>query len=788
MKKLFSLLFVALLAMTAWGATVTDVITASDLAATGSAYTDFSGVQKNTAVYAGQSALNDGVNIQLRSKNSNSGIVSTTSGGKLVSVKITVASGSNTIDVYGNTTAYTAATDLYAGSGNQGTKVGSTAETATIEVEGDYQYVGIRSNNGAVYISSIEITWETGGDTPPAPAVAAPVFNPNGGEITQSTEVTLTCATENASIYYWEGTEEEQGQWIYYNAPFYVNETKTFTAVAMKGSDMSEYTTVTFTRITPTCATPTFNPASGATFMQGEMLSVEISSATEGATITYTVNDDIFEGTTPVTVPVDETTTITAIASKEGYNNSPEATATYTMLLPYTVGGTATFVAETDTVEGGATAGWHTLVKDNVTMKFYGTVSNYTYVTNQGDTIVYHQYRIYKNYTIQFTTDAGNIRKIEFICDPTNPVNGFKPVDGLDMTTGIWQGTTRDITFSADNKQVRANSIIVTLDDQIPTVMAPTFDPNGGYFNASQEVTITCETEGAKIYYSYDNEQFEEYTAPITINEACTIYAYAIADGVQSETVNATFTQRTLATNIDEANKLANNTYFYFGGEAIVTYQNSGNTWIKDGTGYGLIYGNQVPTLPQGTVLKEGWDAQKVTYNTFPEFKFPNNVVASEDVVTVTPTEYTTVTTDNVHEYVILKDQTITVDATDTTGRTYLNADNLVLFNQFRLTDLPTIEEGKTYDVEGMVTIYKNKAQLYIISITEVASADLRGDVNKDGNIDIADVTALISHVLSKNYDETDSFSPANSDVNGDGEWTIADVTMLINRVLKKSW
>ena len=85
---------------------------------------------------------------------------------------------------------------------------------------------------------------------------------------------------------------------------------------------------------------------------------------------------------------------------------------------------------------------------------------------------------------------------------------------------------------------------------------------------------------------------------------------------------------------------------------------------------------------------------------------------------------------------------------------------------------------------EYKLTVDLNDMKLFI----EPVNNGLRGDVNKDGEIDIADVTALISHVLSKNYTETDSFSPGNADVNEDGEWTIADVTMLINRVLKKSW
>lgn len=145
------------------GAPKTDVLTAADLTATSTGYVEFTGVSKTSnAVYAGNSAKNDADAIQLRSKESNSGIVSTTTGGVLQSVKINVASGSNTIDVYGSNTAYSAASDLYAtgNNANQGTKIGSTSSTNTINAVADYKYVGIRSNSGAIYLSSVEITWQ----------------------------------------------------------------------------------------------------------------------------------------------------------------------------------------------------------------------------------------------------------------------------------------------------------------------------------------------------------------------------------------------------------------------------------------------------------------------------------------------------------------------------------------------------------------------------------------------------------------------------------------------------
>ena len=155
---------------------VTDIITASDLAATSTSYVSFSGVKKSSdAIYAGQSALNNNANIQFKSKNSDTGLVSTQSGGTVKSVKITIASGSNTVEVYGSDSAYTSDTDLFI-TASQGTKVGGVSSTGTINFTGSYAnfaYVGIRSENGAVYISNIEITWTTsggssggGGDTP----------------------------------------------------------------------------------------------------------------------------------------------------------------------------------------------------------------------------------------------------------------------------------------------------------------------------------------------------------------------------------------------------------------------------------------------------------------------------------------------------------------------------------------------------------------------------------------------------------------------------------------------
>ncbi len=85
-----------------------------------------------------------------------------------------------------------------------------------------------------------------------------------------------------------------------------------------------------------TVATPTFSPEEG-TYTEAQ--NVTISCATSGATIHYTT-----DGNTPTTsssvyssaIPVSSTTTIKAIAVKDGMNNSQVATATYTINAPLT--------------------------------------------------------------------------------------------------------------------------------------------------------------------------------------------------------------------------------------------------------------------------------------------------------------------------------------------------------------------------------------------------------------------------------------------------------------------
>ncbi|MBQ9357664.1 MAG: endonuclease [Prevotella sp.] len=80
----------------------------------------------------------------------------------------------------------------------------------------------------------------------------------------------------------------------------------------------------------------------------------------------------------------------------------------------------------------------------------------------------------------------------------------------------------------------------------ISNVATPVFSPAAGRYDDAQQVTISCATEGAIIYYTLDGTEpaatSTAYTAPLTISETTTVKAVAIKDGEQSAVATARYT------------------------------------------------------------------------------------------------------------------------------------------------------------------------------------------------------------------------------------------------------
>ncbi|MBQ0085308.1 MAG: bacterial Ig-like domain-containing protein [Prevotella sp.] len=119
---------------------------------------------QGVAKYAGQSTGGNSY-IQMRAQ-SPSGIVSTTSGGNIRKIKVDWNSSTvnnRSLKIYGSNTAYTGtngAAELY-NENAKGTELGTISKgTTELTISGDYAYVGVLPDGGAMYLNSITFVWE----------------------------------------------------------------------------------------------------------------------------------------------------------------------------------------------------------------------------------------------------------------------------------------------------------------------------------------------------------------------------------------------------------------------------------------------------------------------------------------------------------------------------------------------------------------------------------------------------------------------------------------------------
>lgn len=146
-----------------------DVLTYSTLGLSGdNGYLDFSNVSSDShARYAGNAyKTNTLTYIQIK-KDSPSGIVTTTSGGK--ARKVVIDWNASTVDgrivqIYGKNAAYEGSADLF-NNEKYGTLIGTIIKGTSTElvIYDDYQYIGVKTTGGSAYMQSITIYWEGDG-------------------------------------------------------------------------------------------------------------------------------------------------------------------------------------------------------------------------------------------------------------------------------------------------------------------------------------------------------------------------------------------------------------------------------------------------------------------------------------------------------------------------------------------------------------------------------------------------------------------------------------------------
>ncbi|MCF7913506.1 MAG: chitobiase/beta-hexosaminidase C-terminal domain-containing protein [Candidatus Cloacimonetes bacterium] len=326
--------------------------------------------------------------------------------------------------------------------------------------------------------------------------VASPTFSLPSGTYTSSQSVTISCITSGATIRYTTNGSTPTSTSPLYSSPIIVTTTTTLKAQAFKsGWTDSPVTTATYTITINVVATPTFNPPGGSYTSTQD---ITISCTTSGTTIRYTTNGSTPTSTSPVySSPINLTTTTTlkAKAFKSGWTDSPVATATYTITI--NVVATPTF-----NPPGGS------------------------YTTSQ-------------NVTITSTTSGATIRYT---------TNGSTPTSSSTLYTyPIPMTTTTTLKAKAfktgwTDSQIATATYTITIN----VVATPTFNPPGGSYTTSQNVTITSTTSGATIRYTTNGSTPTStspiYSSPINVAITTTLKARAFkTNWTNSEIASATY-------------------------------------------------------------------------------------------------------------------------------------------------------------------------------------------------------------------------------------------------------
>lgn len=267
-----------------------------------------------------------------------------------------------------------------------------------------------------------------------------------------------------------------------------------------------------------TTATPTFSPLGGS---YTTMVNVSMASATAGATIRYTLDgqdptpsSNVYSGP----VLVSSTTTVKARAYKAGNNESAVATATYTITGP-TITTLSSGVAKTSLAGAYNSLSYFRITVPSGQVKLDFAISGGTgdcdlYV-KQGSlpTLNTWDYRPYL---------GGNAEQVSV----NNPAAGdwYVMLHGYSAFSGV--------------------QLVGTYVASLATVATPAISPAAGTYNPPQNITITCATPGATIYYTTDGStpttSSQVYSAPFALNQSATISAFAAKSGSNPSSVAST--------------------------------------------------------------------------------------------------------------------------------------------------------------------------------------------------------------------------------------------------------
>ena len=367
------------------------------------------------------------------------------------------------------------------------------------------------STSKALYIKSLSITYMPGGGT--VETCATPTFSPAEGTYTESQNVTISCATSGATIYYTtDGTTPTTSSSVYSTA-IPVSSTTTIKAMAVKsGMNNSNVASAEYV-ITAPAPTVTYEKITSTTDLtDGNYL------------IVYEDGSRVFDGS--ITSDLSATNNFKNVTiSNETIEVSEDIFFTYDATNHTLKSASGYYI--------GRTADSNGLLYDQNT-----AYTNSISFTNDGDADIVSSGGAYLRYN-----SASNENRFRYFKSST--YTGQKAIQ-LYKEVGN------------------------------PKVATPTFSPAEGTYTSGQSVTISCATEGATIYYTTDGTDpttsSTQYTGAINVSTTTTIKAIAVltdyddsevATAIYTINLNPTITASPATVNINDDNTSGARTGFF---------------------------------------------------------------------------------------------------------------------------------------------------------------------------------------------------------------------------------
>lgn len=153
-------------------------------------------------------------------------------------------------------------------------------------------------------------------------------------------------------------------------------------------------------------------------------------------------------------------------------------------------------------------------------------------------------------------------------------------------------------------------------------------------------------------------------------------------------------------------------------GSLTAVYQNGNSLYVKDNSGWLLVYGSLGQTYNNGDIIPGGVSGKFKDYNGLPEMDAPTGFTAATAGTPVEPVEImaSDINTYGLSTYVKLTD--VTISEPDEKGRTFPandGSDDFTIYNSF--PNSVTIPTGEGYTVYGFVSIYKDSYQISAIEV-----------------------------------------------------------------------